>query len=81
MSELRADDVIHDWNLASGAGPQAPEVLLVDDELSSMVAARAPSADLARVAVRSGMLTLRQAGMAHVRRGATSVEELLRVVS
>jgi type IV pilus assembly protein PilB len=57
------------------------EVLLVDDELSSMVAARAPSADLARVAVRSGMLTLRQAGMAHVRRGATSIEELLRVVS
>ncbi|MEX2660146.1 MAG: ATPase, T2SS/T4P/T4SS family [Acidimicrobiales bacterium] len=57
------------------------EVLLVGEETRSMIAERAHSEDIKKLAVAEGMLTLRQAGLAHVRQGSTSVEELLRVVA
>jgi type IV pilus assembly protein PilB len=46
-----------------------------------MIAERSHSDDIKKVAVAQGMLTLRQAGLAHVRMGNTSIEELLRVVA
>ncbi len=57
------------------------EVLLVSEEIESMIADRAHSEDIKKIAIAQGMLTLRQAGVAHVRSGATSVEELVRVVA
>jgi type IV pilus assembly protein PilB len=57
------------------------EVLLVTEHISAMVAGRAHASDIKKASVAEGMLTLRQAGLAHVRRGATSIEELLRVVA
>ena len=57
------------------------EVLMISEETRSMIAERAHSDDIKKVAVAQGMLTLRQAGLTHVRLGNTSVEELLRVVA
>ena len=57
------------------------EVLMVTEETRSMIAERAPSDDIKKLAITQGMLTLRQAGLTHVRLGNTSVEELLRVVA
>jgi type IV pilus assembly protein PilB len=57
------------------------EVLLVGEEMRSMIAERAHADDLKKMAIAQGMLTLRQAGLTHVRMGSTSVEELLRVVA
>jgi type IV pilus assembly protein PilB len=57
------------------------EVLLVTEELEALIAERAHSEDIRKVAVAQGMQTLRQAGLAQVAAGVTSVEELLRVVA
>jgi type IV pilus assembly protein PilB len=57
------------------------EVMMVTEDLKAMVAERAHPEDIRKVAVAQGMGTLRQTGMAHVRNGLTSVEELLRVVA
>ena len=57
------------------------EVLLVTDEISSAIAEHGHSEDIKKLAVAQGMLTLRQAGLAHVGMGTTSIEELLRVVA
>ena len=46
-----------------------------------MIVERGHSEDMKKVAVAQGMLTLRQVGLAHVRGGMTSVEEVLRVVA
>jgi type IV pilus assembly protein PilB len=56
------------------------EVMMVTDELKSMVAERAHPEDVRKVAVAQGMATLHQIGNAQVRNGLTSVEEMLRVV-
>jgi type IV pilus assembly protein PilB len=57
------------------------EVMLLSDELKGMVADRAHTEDIKKVSVAQGMYTLRRSGLTHVRRGNTSVEELLRVVT
>jgi type IV pilus assembly protein PilB len=57
------------------------EVLLLSEELKSMVADRAHSEDIKKVSIAQGMYTLRRSGLTHVRLGNTSVEELLRVVA
>ena len=57
------------------------EVLLVSEELKGMIASRAHTEDIKKVAIAQGMYTLRRSGLAHVRQGSTSVEELLRVVA
>jgi type IV pilus assembly protein PilB len=57
------------------------EVMMVTDEIKTMVAERGHPEDIRKVAVAQGMSTLRQTGLAHVRNGLTSVEELLRVVA
>jgi len=57
------------------------EVLLLSEELKGMVAERAHTEDIKKVSVAQGMYTLRRSGLAHVSKGNTSVEELLRVVA
>jgi type IV pilus assembly protein PilB len=56
------------------------EVMTVTEEIERMVVEKAASEDIAKVAIEQGMTTLRDDGMQKVRTGATSIEEVLRVV-
>lgn len=57
------------------------EVLMISEEVSTLISARASSEELRAVAVHQGMLTLRQAGLLQATTGATSVAEVFRVVA
>jgi type IV pilus assembly protein PilB len=57
------------------------EVMAVSEEIERLAVAHASSADIGRVAVDEGMLTLRQDGWAKVGMALTSIEEVLRVVA
>ncbi|MGH9115547.1 MAG: type II secretion system protein GspE, partial [Acidimicrobiales bacterium] len=57
------------------------EVLPVTEEVERMIVERGHSDDLRKIAIAQGMLTLRQAGMAEVAAGVTSIEEILRVIA
>jgi len=57
------------------------EVMTVNEDIERLAVARASSAEIMRLAVSQGMLTLRQDGWAKVRSGLTSIEEILRVVA
>jgi type IV pilus assembly protein PilB len=56
------------------------EVMTVTEDIERLVAERASSDEIGKMARTQGMLTLRQDGMEKVRSGATSIEEILRVV-
>jgi len=57
------------------------EVMTVTEEIERLAVARASSAEIARMAIGQGMVTLRQDGWAKVQLGLTSIEEILRVVA
>jgi type IV pilus assembly protein PilB len=57
------------------------EVMTVSEEIERLAVQRSSSADIARVAIEQGMITLRQDGWAKVMLGMTSIEEILRVVA
>ena len=57
------------------------EVLTVTEDIERLIVDREHSEDIKKMAVAQGMLTLRQAGLLHVTRGTTSIEEILRVVA
>ena len=57
------------------------EVMTVTEEVERLIVEREHSEDVKKMAIAQGMLTLRQAGLTHVRRGMTSIEEILRVVA
>ena len=57
------------------------EVMAVSEEIERLAVAHASSAEIGRVAIAEGMLTLRQDGWAKVGMGLTSIEEVLRVVA
>jgi general secretion pathway protein E len=57
------------------------EVLILDDELRELIVTREPVRRIKEVAFQKGTRSLREAGMQLVRSGATSLEELNRVVS
>jgi type IV pilus assembly protein PilB len=56
-------------------------VMVMSERLKEMVVNLASEADLAKVAIEEGMLTLREAGLGKVRSGVTSIEEVARVAS
>lgn len=56
------------------------EVLLMSEEISRLTVEAATSEDIKRMAIKEGMLTLREDGLEKVRMGETSVEEISRVV-
>jgi type IV pilus assembly protein PilB len=56
-------------------------VMVVTERLKEMVVGLSPEAELAKVAIEEGMVTLREAGLAKVRSGVTSIEEVARVAS
>jgi general secretion pathway protein E len=55
------------------------EMLVLDDELRELIVGREPLRRLKEAAVRKGMRGLREAGLALVAKGVTSLEELNRV--
>lgn len=56
------------------------EVMPIDDEIRSMIVARAAAQEIARVAVANGMRRLRDDGLEKVRTGLTTLSELVRVL-
>jgi type IV pilus assembly protein PilB len=56
-------------------------VMVMTERLKEMVVSLAPESELAKVAIEEGMMTLREAGLAKVRAGVTSIEEVARVAS
>lgn len=56
------------------------EVLIINDEIASMITANATAHELEAVAVESGMITILQDGLSRAAEGITSIEELSRVV-
>ncbi len=55
------------------------EMVPVTQEIRDLAIKRSSGADIKKVAMQQGMLTLRQYGWARVQQGLTTVEELLRV--
>ena len=56
-------------------------VMTLSERIKEMTVAAAPEAEIAAVAREEGMLTLREDGLAKVRGGLTSLEEVLRVTA
>jgi type IV pilus assembly protein PilB len=57
------------------------EVLTVTDEVERLIVDGGHADELRKLAISQGMLTLRQAGMADIQAGVTSLEEILRVIA
>lgn len=57
------------------------EIMAVSEEIERLAVRRASSAEIKKVAIAEGMLTLRQDGWSKAQMGLTSVEEILRVVA
>lgn len=57
------------------------EVMPVDEEIKELVLRRAPATEIREVAIANGMRTLRESGIAKVKKGITTVEEVLRVTA
>jgi type IV pilus assembly protein PilB len=56
-------------------------VMVLSERIKEMVVNMASEADIAKAALEEGMVTLREAGLAKVRAGVTSIEEVARVAS
>ncbi len=56
------------------------EVLSMSEEIRRLTVDEATAEEIKQVAIREGMLTLRQDGLEKVRMGMTSIEEVLRVI-
>jgi type II secretory ATPase GspE/PulE/Tfp pilus assembly ATPase PilB-like protein len=55
------------------------EMMMVTDDIRTMIVENASARELRRVANKQGMTSLRDDGFRHVARGSTTVEEVLRV--
>ena len=55
--------------------------MTLSEKLKEMTVNSAPEPEIAAVAREEGMLTLREDGVAKVREGLTSLEEVLRVTA
>jgi type IV pilus assembly protein PilB len=56
-------------------------VMVMTDGIKDMVVSLAPEAEIADAARREGMRTVREDGLAKVRAGLTSIEEVARVAT
>lgn len=57
------------------------ELLVIDDDIRSLILKKADSATIKKVAVKNGMITLRVDSLNKVFRGITSIEELIRAIN
>jgi type IV pilus assembly protein PilB len=69
-------------NRCSGTGYKgrigAYEVMEVSEEIQELILARASAREIRNKAVEEGMLTLRRSGLAKIRSGLTTLDEILR---
>jgi len=56
------------------------EILMIDEDMRSLILKQASEDELFRVARERGMITLREAALRLVRTGVTTLEEMWRVV-
>jgi type II secretory ATPase GspE/PulE/Tfp pilus assembly ATPase PilB-like protein len=56
------------------------EVIVCDSEIKEAILRKAPSDEIKHIAVKNGMTTMLEDGFQKVRKGETTVEEVLRVV-
>ncbi len=56
------------------------EVMPVTEEIERMCVERASSEDIKKLAIKQGMITLREDGLQKVLRGVTTIEEIARVI-
>lgn len=56
------------------------EVLMVSEQIAKMTLERRSASEIKRIAVAEGMSTLREQGLQAVKKGLTSLEEVLRVI-
>jgi type IV pilus assembly protein PilB len=56
-------------------------VMAMGERIKEMVVAQEPEAEIGKIAREEGMLTLREDGIAKVRAGLTSLEEVIRVTA
>jgi len=57
------------------------EIMIVTDEIRSLILQNVSARDLRKVAAQQGMLSLREDGFRHLAQGRTTVEEVLRVTT
>ena len=57
------------------------EVMVMVDEIRVAILKRMSATDIKKIAIKNGMLTLREAGIRKVKSGVTTFEELLRVTT
>jgi len=55
------------------------ELMIPDDDIRALIIRNAPSEEIRKKAVTAGMITLKDDGIAKIREGLTTVEEVLRV--
>jgi len=55
------------------------EVLVMNEEIRSLVSAKAPATEIKKAAIAGGMVTLREDGLLKASQGLTTVEEVIRV--
>jgi type IV pilus assembly protein PilB len=54
------------------------EVMEVTNEIKDLILAKAQPKDIKEIGIKTGMMTLRQSGLAKIKEGVTSIEEVLR---
>ncbi len=54
-------------------------MLEVSEEIKDLILSKAQSKEIKKKAIEQGMLTLRQSGLYKIKKGITSIEEVLRV--
>lgn len=57
------------------------EVFVVNDELREAIVKKAPSNELRKIAIANGMTTMVEDGLEKVKRGQTTIDEILRVIN
>lgn len=54
------------------------EFMVIDEDIRNLITAKAPANEIRKKALESGMITLKEDGIAKIRQGLTTVEEVLR---
>ena len=85
------EEMVHDFTCYKGSGCSKCsnigyrgrlslfEVMPMDDEIKELTLRRAAANEIKRAAIQAGMKTLRNSGIAKIKQGITTIEEVLRV--
>ena len=85
------EEIVHDFTCYKGSGCSKCsnigyrgrlslfEVMPMDDEIKELTLRRAAANEIKRAAIQAGMKSLRNSGIAKIKQGITTIEEVLRV--